>query len=74
MKIKLKDLRMLIREAVKKQMKYYFGGSHPEEDYEVELLKDPAYTAPSVYVPDDIKGTIDKWAVDMQLTTKKKKK
>ena len=43
------------------------GGSHPDESYDKQLLDDPAYKAPSVYVPDDIKDKIDKWASDMGL-------
>lgn len=74
MKITLKDLRLLIREAIRERKeKYDFGGSHPEEDYEVDLLSDPSYEAKSVYVPDDVKSKIDKWAGAMGLTSKKKK-
>jgi len=64
-------LRSLIREFVKAYSSR--AGSHPEESYHDELLDDPAYQADSVYVPDNIKQKIDKWATDMGLSTKKKK-
>lgn len=64
-------LRTLIREFVKEYTTR--GGSHPEESYHEELLDDPAYKAGSVYVPDDIKKKINKWAKDMGLSTSKKK-
>lgn len=48
------------------------AGSHPEETYDMNLLDDPAYKEPSVYVPDDIKNVIDKWAEDMGLKGRKK--
>ena len=64
-------LRTLIREFVKEYATR--GGSHPEESYHEELLDDPAYKAGSVYVPDDIKKKINKWAKDMGLSTSKKK-
>ena len=67
------SLRMLIREFVKEYSESVKGGSHPEESYNKELLDDPAYKAGSVYVPDDIKKKINKWADDMGLSTKKKK-
>ena len=67
------SLRMLIREFVKEYSERVKGGSHPEENYHEELLDDPAYKAGSVYVPDDIKKKINKWASDMGLSTKKKK-
>lgn len=66
----MRALRMLIREEVRK---YYFGGSYPEERYEVELLDDPDFEAPSVYVPDDVKEKIKTWAVAMGLSTSGKK-
>jgi hypothetical protein len=63
-------LRKLIREfvAVHKSRR----GSHPEEQYDEELLDDPAFNSGSVYVPDDIKKKIKKWAKDMGLSTSKK--
>lgn len=64
-------LRTLIREFVKEYSAR--AGSRPEESYHEELLDDPAYKADSVYVPNDIKKKIDKWASDMGLSTKKKK-
>jgi hypothetical protein len=75
MKIRLGTLKKLIREAVEnegRKKKYHFGGSHPEEDYDTELLDDPSYRSKSVYVPDDIKNKIDKWAADMGLSTRGK--
>ena len=58
MKIRVGDLRALIREAVKK--KHNIGGSYPEESYDKELLDDPSFQDASVYVPDDIKVKIKK--------------
>jgi hypothetical protein len=57
------------RKHAKKKKDYGFGraGSHPEENYTGELLDDPSYKEKSVYVPDDIKQTINKWAKDMGL-------
>lgn len=73
MKIKIKELRRLIRETIlEKKEKYDFGGSYPEEDYEIDLLSDPSYKEKSVYVPDDVKSKIDKWAHSMGLTSKSK--
>jgi len=79
MKIQLGKLREFIREAIAEASgckKYNFGyaGSHPEEDYEVGLLDDPSYKKKSVYVPDDIKDKIDKWAADMGMKTNSRKK
>lgn len=75
MKLTIKDLRLLIREAIlKEKRKYDFGGSHPEEDYEVDLLSDPSYKKKSVYVPDDIKSKIDSWADSMGLRVSSKKR
>lgn len=76
MKIRLGTLKKLIREALSAgKKKYHFGGggSQPEESYDMELLDDPDYRSKSVYVPDDIKNKIDKWAVDMGLSTRGKK-
>lgn len=69
MKIRVGELREIIREAVKKRIR---GGSHQDESYDEELLDDPAFDAASVYVPDDIKVKIRKWARDMGLSTSKK--
>jgi len=66
------SLRFLIREFVKEYSSR--AGSHPEESYHEDLLNDPAYKADSVYVPNDIKDKIDKWAGDMGLKSKKSKK
>jgi hypothetical protein len=69
-RITVAQLRRIINEEVKK---YYFGGSSPEERYEVELLDDPGFLAPSVYVPNDVKEKIKSWAVQMGLSTSGKK-
>ena len=78
MKIQLGKLREVIRRAIAevKDKKYNFGysGSHPEEDYSAGLLDDPSYEKKSVYVPDDIKDKINKWATDMGLKTNSRKK
>jgi hypothetical protein len=64
-------LKNFIKEVLKEERKkYHFGGSHPEEDYDTELLDDPKYSEPSVLVPDDIKKTIGNWAKQMGLHTK----
>lgn len=77
MKIQLGKLKQIIREAIleAKGKKYDFGraGSQPEESYSAELLDDPSYKEKSVYVPDDIKSKIDKWATDMGMKTGAKK-
>jgi hypothetical protein len=62
MRITIGQLRRLIRESL--------GGSQPEESYSIELLDDPHWNTPSVYVADDIKEKIKKWAIDMKLYTK----
>ena len=73
MRIRLDELRNIIREiVVEEKKKYYFGGSRPEESYESELFDDPSYHEQSVYVPDDIKKKLGKWAKDMGLSTSKK--
>lgn len=61
-------LRKLIKELIKNQEKKVKGGSHPEESYDKELLDDDGFKSPSVYVPDDIKDKIKKWAKDMGLS------
>ncbi|NBP01479.1 MAG: hypothetical protein EBU90_15335 [Proteobacteria bacterium] len=63
-------LRKLIREFVKAHD--IKSGSHPEESYDKELLDDSSFNDGSVYVPDDIKKKIKKWAKDMGLSTSKK--
>ena len=68
---KLNVVKQLIREFVKEYASR--SGSAAEENYHDELLDDPAYTADSVYVPDDITKKINKWALDMGLSTTKKK-
>lgn len=65
-----KTLKAFIKEVVtEERKKYHFGGSHPEEDYDTELLDDPSYLKPSVMVPNDIKATIEIWAKQMGLKT-----
>lgn len=64
-----KTLRSLIREFVETHVK---GGSHPEESYDKELIDDESFKSPSVYVPDDIKKKIKKWAKDMKLSSSNK--
>lgn len=63
-------LRSLIRNII---LQEGLAGSQPEEKYDEELLDDPKWKKGSVYVPDDIKGKIKKWAVDMGMYSKKKK-
>ena len=63
-------LRKLIKEFIEAHKKTK-GGSQPEESYDKELLDDYAFQSPSVYVPDDIKDKIKKWAKDMGLSTGK---
>lgn len=61
MKITIKQLREVIRRSL--------GGSHPDESYDKELLDDPAFSEKSVYVSDEIKDKIRKWAKDMKLSS-----
>ena len=64
----LTGVRMTIgqlREAIRKSL----AGSHPNESYSMELLDDPAFDEKSVYVPDEVKGKIRKWAKDMKLSS-----
>lgn len=67
-----KEERLVFKQLLKEFVKEYStrAGSHPEESYHDELLDDPAYKADSVYVPNDIKKKIKKWATDMGLSTK----
>lgn len=60
----LSQLRFLIRELVKEKIR---GGSQPEESYDKLLMDDPAFNAKSVYVKDEWKVKIKKWAKDMKL-------
>lgn len=66
----VKTFKELLREFIKEYSSR--AGSHPEESYHDELLDDPAYKTDSVYVPNDIKKKINKWAKDMGLSTRKK--
>jgi len=69
----MSTLKKFIKEVLlEEKKKYHFGGSHPEEDYDTELLDDPKYNEPSVLVPDDIKGKINNWAKQMGLHTARK--
>ena len=60
MKLTLGQLREMIRDC--------WGGSHPDEMY--ELFDDPKFAERSTYVPDDIKVSIEKWATAMGLRRK----
>jgi len=60
MKMTLAELRRRIRREL--------SGSQPDETYTQHLLDDPAFAEKSVYVPDDIKTSIKKWAKAMKLT------
>jgi hypothetical protein len=72
MKIHLRNLRKMIQEIIEQENKRTsWGGSSQEEDYDEDLLHDPGYKAKSVYVPDDVKQKIDKWAKKMRLTRSK---
>ena len=64
MKIKLSELRKIIREEIE------MAGSHPEETYSEELLSDPKFKEKSVYIRDSAKKKILSWAKDMKLSTK----
>ena len=66
----VKTFKELLREFIKEYSSR--AGSHPEESYHDELLDNPAYKTDSVYVPNDIKKKINKWAKDMGLSTRKK--
>ena len=63
--MRIGDIRVIIREAL--------AGSQPEESYDKCLLDDPVIDKQSVYVPDDIKKSIKKWATSMGLTKKRKR-
>ena len=54
-----------LREVIKRSL----AGSHPDESYSAELLDDPAFNEKSVYVSDEIKEKIRKWAKDMKLSS-----
>ena len=71
----MSTLKQFIKEILlsEEKKKYHFGGSHPEEDYDTELLDDEHYNQPSVLVPDDIKTAVGKWAKQMGLHTTGKK-
>jgi hypothetical protein len=62
MKLSIGQLREVIRKSL--------AGSQPEESYSIELMGDPAFSEKSVYVPDDIKKKIRKWAKDMKLSSR----
>jgi len=69
LKLTIGELRSLIREATDD----CWGGSHPEEMYEHELVDDPAFSKQSVLVPDGIKMPIRKWLKAMGLSGHKKR-
>lgn len=54
-------LRTFVAEAIAAEKK-------KAAPYDSELLDDPGFTAKSVYVPDDIKKKIKKWAQAMGLS------
>jgi hypothetical protein len=72
MKIRLRDLRKIVREALFEKKSSNNWGRSSSEDEEEGLLDDPAYDAKSVYVPDDVKTKINKWTKQMRLTQEKK--
>lgn len=53
-----------IREIVRKSL----AGSDPNEAYSEDLLDDEAFAKKSMYVPDDVKDKIKKWAKSMKLS------
>lgn len=73
MKISLRDLRKIVRETLlEENTKNSWGRSSADEDQKDGLLDDPSYDEKSVYVPDDIKKKINKWAKRMGLAQEKK--
>ena len=42
-----------------------------EEVYDHDWMEDQDWNESSVLVPDDIKRAIEKWAIDMKMTTKR---
>jgi len=72
MKVKEEVTIKLLKEFVKTYSSR--AGSYPEESYHDDLLDDDAYNADSVYVPNDVKEKIKKWAKAMGLYSTKKKK
>ena len=56
MKVRVGDLRRLVREAVD-----CWGGTRPEETYHEVLVDEPAFAEHSVMVPDDIKRALRVW-------------
>lgn len=67
MRLTVRRLRCIIREA----MEDCWGGSHPDEMYEQQLMDDPAIAEKSVYVPDDVKHSIKKYFEKMGLSRSK---
>jgi hypothetical protein len=71
MKTTVGRLRRLVREATED----CWGGSHPEETYDEELVdEDDAYKKKSVFVPDDVKKSIGTYFHAMGLSHPKKAK
>jgi hypothetical protein len=58
----LEMIRTIIREELDRASK-----KNLSKPYEDNLLDDPSYGEKSVYVPDDIKAAIKKWAKGMKL-------
>jgi hypothetical protein len=64
-----------LRHLIQEVSKDCWGGSHPEETYDEELVdEDDAYKKKSVYVPDDVKASIGKYFKAMGLSHPKKAK
>lgn len=70
MNITMGLLRRMIRESVKSDC---WGGSHPEEMYDEEIVEDDSYKKKSVYVPDDVKKSVNAWFEKMGLSGTKKR-
>ena len=68
-RVKRNAMRARLKEAAEDDC---WGGSQPEEMYEEQLTDDPAYKKKSVYVPDDIKHSINSYFEKMGLAKKKR--
>ena len=68
MKITIGELRCIIREVSGD----CWGGSHPDETYNQELVDDDHLAKKSILVPDDVKKAIAKWMLTMGLAGTKK--
>ena len=72
MKLRLMELRRIIGNIVNEEL-------NVDKPYTNALLDDEAFKARSVYVPDDIKDSIERWSETMLLrrrsrTSRSKKK